>query len=158
MRYAYPVRLERDEDGAYFSSARDVPEALTGGPTVEICLQEMSDALGVALAGYVVDGRPLPMPSLLKSREYLVPVAPLVASKLALRSAMRVQRVTNVELARRLGVTEGVVRRLVNPDHASRIEGVIDALAALGQCLIIEDQIQEPPDGRHSGSQRVAKR
>jgi hypothetical protein len=35
---------------------------------------------------------------------------------------------------------------------------LIDALAAPGRCLIIEDQIQEPPDGRRGGSQRVAKR
>jgi antitoxin HicB len=158
MRYAYPVRFTPDEDGVYVASARDVPEALTDGATIKEAFQEMSDALGGALAGYVQMGWPIPVPSPPRPREHIVPVAPLVAAKLALRSAMRVQGVSNVELARRLGVSEGVVRRLVNPDHASRIDGVIDALAALGQCLIIEDQIQEPPDGRHSGSQRMAKR
>ncbi|MDR0780017.1 MAG: type II toxin-antitoxin system HicB family antitoxin [Pseudomonadales bacterium] len=158
MKYAYPVRLEPDEDGVYVASARDVPEALTEGATVVEAIQEMSAALGAALAGYIEQGRPVPVPSLPKPREHIVPVAPLVAAKLALRSAMRAQGVSNVGLAERLGVSEGAVRRLVNPDHASRIDGVIDALAALGQCLIIEDQIQEPPDGRHSGSQRVVKR
>jgi antitoxin HicB len=158
MRYAYPVRFTPDEEGVYVASARDVPEALTDGATIMEAFQEMSDALGAALAGYVLMGRPIPVPSPPRPREYIVPVAPLVAAKLALRSAMRVQGVNNVELAKRLGVTEGAVRRLVNPDHASRIDGVIDALAVLGQCLIIEDQIQEPPDGGHGGSQRVAKR
>lgn len=68
-----------------------------------------------------------------------VQVPPLVAAKLALYQAMCRQKVSNVELARRLGVTEAVVRRLVNPDHASRIERVQSALAALHVGLIVED-------------------
>ena len=70
----------------------------------------------------------------------MVPVEPLVAAKLALRSAMQEQLVSNVALAQRLGVSEGVIRRLVNPDHASRLDGVVVALAAIGHGLIIEDQ------------------
>lgn len=147
MRYAYPVRLLRDEDGSYVATARDVPEALTEAATPLACLRAMSDALGAALAGYAVAARPLPVPSALKPNEHLVPVAALVAAKLALRSAQQRQGLSNVALAQRLGVSEGVVRRLVNPDHASRLDGVLEALAALGHGLIIEDQLQEPPDG-----------
>ncbi|MDR2212037.1 MAG: hypothetical protein LBE21_00205 [Pseudomonadales bacterium] len=158
MRYAYPVRVLRDEDGMYCATARDVPEALTEGGGVMACLQAMSEALGAALAGYSLDGRPLPAPSPLKTNEHLVPVAPLVAAKLALRSAMRAQGVSNVSLAANLGISEGAVRRLVNPDYASRLDGVLAALAALGQSLIIEDQIQTPPDGRRGAAQRVVKR
>lgn len=72
-----------------------------------------------------------------------MPVAPLAAAKLALRSAMCEGGITNAGLARRLGVSEGVVRRLVNPDHASRLEGVVAALAAMGRGIIIEDQKQD---------------
>jgi len=157
MRYAYPVCIVREGD-MYCAAARDVPEALTEGPTVVTCLQAMSEALGAALAGYSLAGHALPVPSQPKSTEHIVPVAPLVAAKLALHSAMRAHEVNNVELARLLGVSEGAVRRLVNPDHASRLDRVLDALAALGQGLIIEDQIQEPPDGRRGGSQRVIRR
>ena len=32
--------------------------------------------------------------------------------------------------------------RLVNPDHASRLDGVVVALAVIGRGLIIEDQEQ----------------
>jgi antitoxin HicB len=62
----------------------------------------------------------------------------LIAAKLALYSAMREQSVSNVELARRLGVTETVVRRLVHPDHRSKIERVEEALAVLGKHLVVE--------------------
>lgn len=52
---------------------------------------------------------------------------------------MRRQDVSKAELARRLGVTEAVVRRLVDPDHASRIERVQSALATLGVDRVIEE-------------------
>ncbi len=140
MRYAYPVVLERDEDGRYVALAPDVPEAVTEGVTKTEALMEMSTALAAALAGYVKAGNELPQPSAASREQYVVPVAALVAAKLALRSAMQAQGITNVELARRLGVTETVVRRLVDPDHASKLERVVAALHALGRGLIVEDQ------------------
>ena len=142
MRYVYPVTVEQDEDGRYVATALDIPEAITDGTTLKEALGEMSDALGAALAGYAIAGRVLPASSEARPGEYLVPVAPLVAAKLALRAAMRDEGVSNVALARRLGVTEGVVRRLVDPDHGSRLDGVVTALTALGHRLIVEDQKQ----------------
>lgn len=140
MRYVYPVTIERDEDGRHVARALDVPEAITDGATREEALREMSEALGAALAGYAAEGRAAPKPSETASGLCLVPVAPLVAAKLALRAAMREEGVSNVGLAQRLGISEGAVRRLVDPDHASRLDGVVAALAALGHSLIIEDQ------------------
>jgi len=142
VRYVYPVAMKRDEDGEYVVTARDVPEAITSGKSQREALQEMSEALGAALAGYAQEGREVPLPSDACPGEHLVPVAPLVAAKLALLAAMHSENVTNVELARRLGVSEGAVRRLMNPDHASRLDGVVAALAALGRGIIIEDQKQ----------------
>jgi antitoxin HicB len=45
-------------------------------------------------------------------------------------------------VASRLGLSEAAVRRLVDPDHASRLDGVVAALSVLGRGLIIEDQKQ----------------
>jgi len=46
---------------------------------------------------------------------------------------------TNVVLAAQLGVKEGAVRRLLDPDHASRLERVVIALVATGRGLAVED-------------------
>lgn len=140
MRYVYPVRLERDEDGRFVALARDVPEAMADGETFEDVCSEMSDALGAALAGYSLEGRGLPTPSVAEEDEVLVPVSPLVAAKLSLREAMRQKGIKNTELATLLSVSEGAVRRLVDPDHASRLDRVVAALDALGYHLIIEDR------------------
>jgi antitoxin HicB len=142
MRYVYPVALAEDEDGEFIATSRDVPEALTSGVTKSEALQAMSDALGAALAGYVLNQPGIPVPSTPVQGEYLVPVAALVAAKLALRSASRDEGISNTELARRLNISEGAVRRLMDMDHASRIDGVIAALTALGAGIIIEDQRQ----------------
>ncbi len=141
MRYIYPVELVQDAQGRYVATSRDVPEAVTDGETAQIALQEMADALGAALAGYSLDCRELPAPSKPLAGEYLVPVNALVAAKLALRSAMQEQGVSNVRLAEQLGLSESAVRRLVNPDHLSRLDRVVAALAVLGRRLVIEDQV-----------------
>jgi antitoxin HicB len=139
MRYVYAIKLERDEDGAFVATSRDIPEALAEGATEQEALHEMSDALGAALAGYSVEGRALPEPSAAEQNEQWLPVAPLVAAKLVLRNAMAQEGITNVALAHRLGVSETIVRRLVDPDHASRLDRVVAALEVLGHGLIIED-------------------
>jgi len=138
MRYAYPVTLGPDTHGRVVASFEDVPEALTDGADETEAVAEAADALAAALAGYAREQRPLPRPSPARGR-HVVPVPPLAAAKLALCEALRRQAINNSELARRLGVTEAVVRRLVDPDHASRIERVQDALTALGVELIIEE-------------------
>lgn len=141
MRYIYPVELVQDADGRYVATCRDVPEAVTDGESAHLALQEMADALGAALAGYSLDCRELPAPSKPHEGEFLVPVNALVAAKLALRSAMHEQGVSNVRLAEQLGLSESAVRRLVNPDHLSRLDRVVAALSVLGRRLVIEDQV-----------------
>jgi len=50
---------------------------------------------------------------------------------------MREAGITNVELARRLGVTEAVVRRLLDPDHETKDRKLAAALGALGKELVV---------------------
>lgn len=137
MRYVYPVMLTPDENSLMVSFP-DVPEALTSGETREEALCEAVDALVGALGGYVELRLPIPIPSAIEPGQEAVVLPALVAAKLALYTAMREQGVSNVALAKRLGVTEAIVRRLVHPDHRSKIERVERALAALGKHLVVE--------------------
>ena len=77
--------------------------------------------------------RKSPCPAPVAAGQVLIAVPPIVAAKLALYSAMRSQGITNVALAARLGLSEGAVRRLVNPDHRSHISQVEKALRAVGR-------------------------
>lgn len=140
MRYVYPCVLTPEEGGGFFVRFPDVSGALTCGDDRAEALAMAEDALAVALAGYVQQQRDIPIPSPVKEGQKIATLPPLVAAKLALYTAMRQQGVTKVALAARLGLSESVVRRLVNLDHRSHISHVEKALRAVGRKLAVEDQ------------------
>ena len=138
MIYAYSCVLTLGEDRSLVATFPDVPEAITGGADRSEALAMAEDALATALAGYVHEKWDIPAPSEAAAGQALVAVPTVVAAKLALYAAMRAQRITNVELARRLGISELAVRKLVNPDHRSHIGQVQKALRAVGRSLRVE--------------------
>ncbi len=131
MRYAYPVEITEAPDGVTVTFP-DVPEAITAGATRGEALERAADALVSALSFHVEDGQPLPRPSAVKGRP-LVSVTALEAAKLALHEAMAEARMSNVEMARRLGKDERAIRRLRDPLHRSHIGEVEVALRVLGK-------------------------
>ena len=139
MIYAYPCELTPDEDGGLVVTFPDVPEAITGGRDRSEALLMAEDALATALAGYVHEKWDIPTPSQAVAGQEIVAVPAVVAAKLALYSAMREQRITKVEVASRLGISESAVRKLTNPDHRSHISQVQKALRAVGRGLVVGD-------------------
>ena len=138
MRYEYPAEIQFDEAGFYLVAIPDVPEAATDARDLESALADAAGALSAALAGYVHARRPLPVPSAANGRS-VVAVPGLVAAKLALYEAMRERGMfTARELAEVLGKSPTAARRLMDPDHSSKWESVEQALAALGQRLVVE--------------------
>ena len=138
MVYAYPCQLTPDEDGGLVATFPDVPEAITGGGDRAEALAMAEDALATALAGYVHEKWDIPSPSEAADGQVSVPVPTVVAAKLALYTAMRAQRITKVELADKLGVSEAAVRKLTNPDHRSHMSQVEKALRAVDRSLKVE--------------------
>ena len=136
---AWPVELARQEDGSIRVSFADIPEALTEGETETEALAQARDCLIAALGGYIGARRDIPSPSAARGRP-MIALPALAAAKIALYNAMREDRVGNTALAARLGVSEGAVRRLVDPDHRSHIGQIEKALHALGQRLTVTTQ------------------
>ncbi len=62
-------------------------------------------------------------------------IPPLASAKLALYQAIRESGITRVALGKRLGVSEGAVRRLLDLDHRSHIGQVDAALSLLNHPL-----------------------
>ena len=142
LRLAYPVAIESTDRGVLVSFP-DIPEALTSGADRAEALSEAADCLLAALGGYIQDRRPLPATSPARGRP-VVPLPALVAAKLALYQTMLEQRITNVELAQRLGTVEGTIRRLLDVDHRSHIGQVEAALAKLERSLVVEARPAKP--------------
>jgi antitoxin HicB len=136
-QYVYPATVEVDEAGFYLVTFPDVPEAGTDATTREEALAEAQNALIAALGGYIEGRRDIPAASRATPDQVAVYLPPLVAAKLALYQAMREEGITNVELGRRLGISEGAVRRLLDLDHRSHISQVEGALEILGRRLVV---------------------
>ena len=136
MRFVYPYKVFQSPDGAWQVRFPDVPEALTEGETEAEAHALATDALLAALGGLMKLRRDIPVPIPANGPAVVVPV--LSAAKLALYQAMREQGLNNVTLARKLGLLEGEVRRMLDLDHQTKIGTLENALWQLGRQMTSE--------------------
>ncbi len=131
---SYPASFLPEKHGKGFHVRfPDLPEALTGGDDIEDTFVQAADCLAEAIAGRIARGNEIPPPSKPKRGQHVVSIPLSLAPKLALYLAMRERRIPNTELAKRLCVSETVVRRMLDPKHDTRPEKIQAALAALGK-------------------------
>ena len=136
--FTYPAKFTTGGDGRVLVEFADLPRASTDGEDDREAMEEAMDALGSDLSIRLSRREEIPAPSPAKRGQRLVPVPLWLAPKLALYLAMRDQQINNSELARRLGVHERVIRRMLDPGHASKAEKIQAALAALGKQMTVE--------------------
>jgi antitoxin HicB len=136
--FAYPAKFRAGRDGRILVEFVDLPRVATDGKDAHEAFEEAMDALGSDLSIRLSRREEIPVPSAAKRGHRLVPVPLWLAPKLALYLAMRDQHVNNSELARRLGVHERVLRRMLDPQHATKAERIQAALAVLGKQMTVE--------------------
>ena len=135
---SYPASfLPEDHGKGFHVRFPDLPEALTGGDHVEDTLVQATDCLAEAIAGRIARGEDIPPLSKPRRGQHLISVPLYLAPKLALYLAMRERRIPNTQLAKRLGVSETVVRRMLNPKHDTKPEKIQAALVALGKRIVV---------------------
>lgn len=137
MEYVFAARFEPDPEGGYLVTFPDVAEAITSGATMAEARANAAEALGLALRGIVALGRPLPSSTARGEDLYPISVEPDVAMKLALVEAFRDSGMSKTELAARLGKAETEARRILDPDHPTKLATMQAALAAFGKTVVI---------------------
>ena len=131
--YNYPVEVERDEDGRYVVAFPDFGWGATDGATLDEALAEARDLLRELIAATMRAGEDLPKPSrATKRRPLVVPPVP-IALKAALYEAFRKAGMSQRRLARDLDIAESEMRRMLNPDHATKAATIDRALRRLGK-------------------------
>jgi antitoxin HicB len=125
--FTYPATFQPASDGRILVEFPDLPRVATDGKDDQ---EDLSIRLSLR--------EEIPVPSPAQPAQRLVPVPLWLAPKLALHIAMLDLHVNNSELARRLGIHERAVRRLLDPAHASKPEKIQTALAALGKKVTLE--------------------
>lgn len=133
----YPVRFEADPDGGFFVSFRDIPEAMTQGDTLQEARDMALDALVTSLEFYFEDQRAVPLPSPAKRGEEVITLPASVWAKVLLLNLMVQNRVKKADLARMIDIKPQEVTRLVDLHHATKIDQLQRAIAALGGQLQI---------------------
>lgn len=137
QNFIYSAKFTRAKEGGFVVTFRDIPEAITQGESVEDALAEAADCLDEAIAGRIRKGEDIPAASKSRRGERMVSLPAPMAAKAALYLAMRQAGVTKVELAHRLHCDEKEVRRLLDPYHTSRLPRIAEAVAALGNRLVV---------------------
>lgn len=135
MEFTYHATLKPDPDGGLLVTFADVPQAITAGETRDEALAQAREALSLALRGVLASGEALPIS---QARDGVpIAVEADVAAKLALIQAFRASAISKTDLARRLGKSENEARRLLDPDHPSKIGALQDALRTLGREIVV---------------------
>lgn len=135
--YNYPAEIERDEDGRFVVSFPDFGWGATDGATRDEALAEAADLLRELISTAMREGRTLPAPSRSGRRRPLVVPPVQIALKAALYEAYREAGISQRRLARDLGIAESEVRRMLNPEHATKAATIERVLRRLGKRIAV---------------------
>ena len=135
--YTYGALFEPGDRSGVVVTFPDIPEAITQGRDEADARSMAAEALGMVLLTYLEQGKPLPRASRHRKAFAAITVEPEVAAKLAVIEAFKKARITQAELAARLGKDVREIRRILDPNHATKLPGLRQALEALGQRLVV---------------------
>jgi antitoxin HicB len=132
--------LEPDTNDTVLVSFPDFPETHTFGDDENEALVRAVDLLEDVLADYIESRRDIPPPSKGRKRDRLAILPILTEAKVRLYREMRPAGIRKAELARRLGCHIRQVDRPLDLSHASRLDQIEAAFAALRKRIVIEIQ------------------
>ena len=135
--FAYPVNIEPAEEGGFFVTFPDIPEAMTQGEDEADALVWAQEALEAVLEIYLDKKLRVPYPSVLDGRPAVIlPV--VVSGKIILHNTLIDSGKKKADLARMLNLAPTLVDRLLSLHHKSRVEQIETALAAFGKRLVVD--------------------
>ena len=122
--FIYPAKIERDAEGFFLVTFRDIPFAATDGKTLDEALENAVDCLCEALASCIADNEEIPLASEPEADERLITPTALIAAKAALYTTVTAQGLSKTALAGILGVSETVGRRLLDSRYQTKLNKI----------------------------------
>lgn len=129
--YDYAFRFVKEDDG-WVITCRDLPEAISQADAKEDRVDVAQGCLQAALESRIHDNEPLPVASKSRRGEVMITPPAATAAKAALYDAMREAGISKLELARKLGIDEKEVRRMLDTGHGAKLPRIAEAIEALG--------------------------
>ena len=140
LQFAYPAKIKKDAAGFFLVTFPDIPFASTDGKTMAEILEEARDCLEEAIAVFISDNLDFPFPSPVRKGHHSILLTARMSTKAALYIAVRETGISKSELARRLGVDEKEIRRMLSPRHQTKLPRIERALSVLGYQLSVSLQ------------------
>ena len=135
MMLGYRIKIEPDDNGTLLVTCPALPEVTTFGDDEADAMRRAVGAIEEAIAARMADGEDVPEGHQRGPRLLRLPA--LTVLKVELYRQLRGAGMTRAELARRLGWKRESVDRLFRLDHASRLEQLEAAFAALGRAVSV---------------------
>jgi len=133
----YHVALTPDDNGAMLVVCPDLPEVATFGEDRQDALGYAVGAIEEALAARMAHKKDIPLPQKESGGGEPVRLSTQTGLKVLLYATMRELGVTKAEMARRMGIARQHADRLLDLNHASRLDALDAAFLALGQEVAI---------------------
>lgn len=137
MKYRYAYTIEAESGGGYTITFPKIAGAVSYADTFDEVSTKTADCLVAGLKGHIALEHDIPAP-LKRAGFQFLELSATVAAKVALYEAMRAAGVSDTALARRLGVTKRVVRKMLDLDYRLRVDDLERALSVFGMALDIE--------------------
>jgi antitoxin HicB len=137
MPWIYGVQINEDEAGDHVVAVRDLPEVQTSGDTRVEALGLATDAIKVAVASRMRHGEELDAPGRVAPGEVAIALELRLAAKATIYVLWRRKGISKSELGRLMRRSETEARRVLDPDHGTKLDQIADAARALGATLTI---------------------
>jgi antitoxin HicB len=131
----YPVELKEEKDGVTVTFP-GMPYGVSCGENKEEALLNAVDCLEEIIATLIKDKKDIPHPSV-SHKNHIVVLSPTFSAKVLLYKALREQKMTKAELARRLNWKFPQVDRLFDVHHSSQLSQLSAAASVLGKHFVI---------------------
>jgi len=135
--FDYAIRLKTDNAPGVAVFCRDLPELNSYGDDEAHALREAVDAIETTLSLYVDQRRAIPAASPAEPGEHVVVLPAVTVAKIHLWNEMVARGMRKADLCRLLDLKPVTADSLVDFLHASKIEQLEKALAAVGKRLRI---------------------
>lgn len=157
MQFIYPVNLKSCAEDEVVVQFPDFPEIICAGESEKDALNNAKDAVDEAIAGRMNRNEVIPEPNVIQNSNYIA-----VSLHIALKAAIYIQLknlgINKFQFAKKLGIDEKVVRRLLDPRYNTHLKKLEQALKILHIEVVVGTYVSniDPQPGKKHQPSRVS--
>ncbi|MEQ1966848.1 type II toxin-antitoxin system HicB family antitoxin [Xenorhabdus nematophila] len=131
----YPAKFIKEDNG-YTVTFRNIPEAITCGADIPEAMEMAEDVLLSCVEIYfdMDNNFPLPDPEIQEGEQWVY-LPDSVYAKILLNNELLKANINKAELSRLTGIRPPEIQRILAPHHATKIDTISRAIAAIGKKL-----------------------